>query len=402
MKSDTKRKLIVVAAGLSIIVFALLSMRWLVGMKKDPPKAPPKEIIRYVKAEKVKYNNLTTEIIASGRVNSKAEVIVSAEVSGKILPGEISFKTGQSFKKGDLLVSIYDGEAELALKAKRSVFLNRLANVLPEFKINYKESYQTWLDYFQSVEIDSDLPELPKPKSLQEKVFLASYSVLSDYYSILSDESKFRKYKIYAPFDGAFTEVNMEVGAIANPGTKLASIINTKELELEVPVEVEEAKWLEKGTKVKVFNGDRSLQWRGEIKRKANDVDVTTQSISVFVHINSTNSKPVYKGQYLIAEFTGIKLFQVMEIPRNAVFNTDEVFIVQKGMLLKREINIEKVNENSLFFNGIAEGVDVVSEPLINAAENTKVEILGSDKANQTGSLEENKSESQSEAKTQS
>ena len=65
-----------------------------------------------------------------------------------------------------------------------------------------------------------------------------------------------------------------------------------------------------------------------------------------------------------------------MEIPRKAVFNQNEVFIVQDGLLGRREIMIEKINKDKIYFSGLEIGVDIVAEPLINASENTKVSIL--------------------------
>ena len=65
-----------------------------------------------------------------------------------------------------------------------------------------------------------------------------------------------------------------------------------------------------------------------------------------------------------------------MEIGRSAVFNRDQVFIVVDGKLQKEQIYIEKVSEEKLVFNGVNEGTMLVIEPLINAIENTSVEIL--------------------------
>ena len=372
-----KRKWIIIISGFAIVAFAFLSMTWLSGFKKDPPKRPPVDIIRYVKAEPIVYKNTTTNILATGRVTSKSEIVLSAEVSGKILPGNIPFKKGQSFKKGTLLIRIYDDEAILSLMAQKSGFLNRIASILPDFKLSYKESYPDWKMYLEIIEIDKDLPELPEIRSPQEKVFLASRNLLGDYYSIKKEELRLKKHSIYAPFDGAITTVKMEVGAIANPGTQLANIINTTDLELEVPVDVNSARWLNNGDVVKVHNESKTSEWLGRIIRKSNEVEVATQSISLFVNIKSTRAKPVYKGQYLIAEFSGIKLDHVMEIPRSAVFNSNEVFVVADTVLQKKEIVVKKVNQKTLFFSGLEEGLDIVVEPLISANENTKVKILG-------------------------
>ncbi len=370
------KKLKIIISAAFIILVAFFSMNVLSGMKKDPPKRPQAEVVRYVKAEQVKYENLLTSFKATGRVNSKSEVILSAEVTGKILPGKVEFKKGESFNKGDLLIRIFDDEFALGLKSKKSAFLNRIAGILPDFKIDFKESYDEWYSFFENVDIEKELPELPQFSSTKEKVFLASRNILSDYYSIKSDEIRLKKHEIHAPFNGSFTEVTLEVGAIANPGTRLARIINTVDLELEVPIEASDAKWVRKGQTVKVNNEDNSTTWTGRISRISKDVDLQTQSIGVFIGLKSSYSKPIYKGQYLIANFNGITLENVMRMPRNAVFNTNEVFIINENILSKREINIKKVNETNLYFDGLEEGTELVVEALVNANENTKVEII--------------------------
>ena len=68
-----------------------------------------------------------------------------------------------------------------------------------------------------------------------------------------------------------------------------------------------------------------------------------------------------------------------MEIPRNAVFNTNEVFVIVEDRLQKRQINIIKENEKTLIFNGLEESEMIVLQPLINVLEGTLVERLGSD-----------------------
>jgi len=371
-----KQKYIIIVSGIAIILFAYFSMSFLSGFKKDPVKAPEKEVFRYVKAEPVKHETLSGEIITSGRVYSKSEVALSAEVSGKILSGNVPFKKGQKFRKGDLLLKIYDKEAGLSLKANKSSFLNSLAGLLPDVRIDFPDNYESWYKFFESIDIDKDLPDMPEIKSTKEKVFLASRNILSSYYNIKSAESTFKKHSIYAPFNGAITAVNVEVGGIAGMNARLGNIINTRDLEVEVPLKIEDANWVNKGDRVTIKNDLGANSWNGVVVRKSGDLDVQTQSVSVFVEILNNQKTELYKGQYLIAYFNTLKVDDVMEIPRNAIFNTDEVYLVKENLLIKQSVNVVKVNLNSVFINGLEENDMIVIEPLVGASENTKVKIL--------------------------
>ena len=371
-----KRRLIIIISMLVIIGGSYGLMTYFASLKKTQEQRPPEKQKRYVKAEPIIYSDVEVLVSTTGRLASQQYVDISSEVQGKILAGNVRFKKGQSFKKGDLLIRIYDKEAGLNLQSRKSRFLTSIANILPDFKIDYPHSYETWVDFFESIDITKNLPDLPEISSNPEKIFLSSRNILSDYYTIRSEEERFRKHYIYAPFNGSFTQVLMEVGAIANPGSRLATIIQTDKLELEVPVEVDDIQWVSIGDPVKVTTEDETGEWTGKVVRKADFVDPATQSISVFISLNSSRDNPLYQGQYLRAYFQGKVIKNSMEISRSAVFNRDQVFIIVDGKLQKEQIYIEKVSEEKLVFNSVNEGTMLVIEPLINAIENTSVEIL--------------------------
>ena len=375
------RKLIIGFSILGIIVLAILVMNVLSSFRKEPPKMPPKEIKRYVKAQEVAYGDIESQVAGSGRLSSMREVDVIAEVQGKILAGNVPLKKGQSFKKGDLLFRIYDQEARFGLLARKSRFLNAIANLLPDFKVDFPDSYKNWTDFLGSINIEQDLPPLPKINAAKEKIFLAGRNILSDYYGIKGEEVRLKKYKIYASFTGTYTDVFLEVGSIANPGSRIGEIIHTEQLELEVPIEVHNADWIKFKDPVYVSTEDGSREWSGKVVRKANFVDARTQSVSIFVGLESTPENPLYPGMYLKAVFPGIIVRNAMQMPRNAVFNTNEVFVVKDGRLAKEQISIYKVDEKTLIFSGLEEGMDLVVEPLVNATEDLKVEIIGANGA---------------------
>jgi SOS-response transcriptional repressor LexA len=79
-------------------------------------------------------------------------------------------------------------------------------------------------------------------------------------------------------------------------------------------------------------------------------------------------------GEYFRAIFPVRPIENAMEIPRNSVFNSNEVFLVKQGRLAKSQIDVLKVNERTLIFNGIPEGDTIVVQQLINVSEGTLVQ----------------------------
>ncbi|MCD4747659.1 MAG: HlyD family secretion protein [Bacteroidales bacterium] len=371
-----KRKIIILISIIVIIVGAISLMMYFMSFKELPAEKNPENRKIFIKASPVVYNDIIPVIKEGGRLGSNHNVDVISEVQGEILKGNIPLKKGQSFKQGDLLIRIFDEETKYNLKAGKSRFLNTIANALPDFNIDFPDNYKNWMNFFNSIEIDKPLPELPKIISSQEKTFLSSRNILNDYFIIKSSEVRLEKYSIYAPFNGAYTDVFLEVGSIANPGIRIAKIIRTDKLELEIPIKVDEINLIRIGDKVKITTENSNNVLEGTIVRIADFVNPQTQSISVFINVNQQDDMELYEGLYLLAEFDGKHIKNVMEMPRNAVFNFNEVFIVENGKLVKRNINIHKINEKTLIFSGLDEGVKLVVVPLVNVQEGDEVKII--------------------------
>jgi membrane fusion protein, multidrug efflux system len=392
------RKITFIVVALVILLggSAALSMLF-VSMKPEPPRRPESDMKRYVKADTVSYSNIVSPLWREGRVVTSSDVILVAEAAGRIEPGDVTLRKGTSFKKGQLLATIYKDEVELALKARKSRFLTTITTLLPDIKIDFPDNYEYFQQFFNSIDMDQELPELPDINEEKLKIFLASRNVLSEYYGIQQDEKRLARHSLFAPFNGTFTQVNFEAGAYVNSGGQIARMIRTDQLEVDVPVENGQSKWIKIGDQVEVFSRNRQMVRPGKVIRKSDFVDPNTQSRSIFVWVQYQPNDPVLAGEYKEVKFPGQSIVQSMEIPRNAVFNSNEVFTVIDGKLKKEQIHILKWNENTLIFNGLHEGTIIVTEPLINVKENSSVGIFGQETAgsqNKNGSeTEKNKQE---------
>ncbi|MFY9153016.1 MAG: efflux RND transporter periplasmic adaptor subunit [Prolixibacteraceae bacterium] len=374
------RKITFIVVSLIVLLggsFALSEL--FVSLKPDPPRRPASDAKRFVKVETVNYNEIVSPLFREGRAVSSNEVVLVSEASGKIEAGQVALKKGASFRKGQLIARIYKDEVELALKASKSRFLNSFTNMLPDIKIDFPEQYNQFISFFNAVDLNMDLPELPKVDSEKLKIFLASRNILSDYYGIRQDEKRLSRHTFYAPFDGTFTTVNFEVGAYVNSGGQIARMIRTDQLEIEVPVENKQSVWIKIGDKVNVYSQDKSSFSQGTVVRKSNFVDPASQSRSVFVQVSNPGKTNLLAGEYKLVEFPGQQIPNAMEMPRSAVFNSNEVFVVIDGKLKKRILNILKWNETTLIFDGLETGLKLVVEPLINVQENSPVGIVGED-----------------------
>jgi hypothetical protein len=208
-----KRKLIVTGTTLGIIVLAVMLAGFFSGQKKAPENRKPPVVLKTVSTKKVSYDRLKTSVVSYGRVETAQSLDLLSEVGGRMSEGSIRLKEGERFQKGTLLFYIDDEEAVLNLKSQKSNFLRDLAGILPDFKVDFNDNFDTWQQYFNSLNIDKKFASLPKTKSEKEKTFLATKGIYSSYYSIKSAEVRLSKHRYYAPFSGSITEVNLQSGS---------------------------------------------------------------------------------------------------------------------------------------------------------------------------------------------
>jgi multidrug efflux pump subunit AcrA (membrane-fusion protein) len=368
------RRIVIVVSVIFILGLAYGLMRFLIAQKEEPPVRQTIESRRYVRVEPVKYSSISSSVSRPGRLSSIAEVDIIAEASGKIEAGNVSLKKGASFSKGDVLFVVYPDEAILSLKARKSQYQNTLASIIPDLVIDFPESEEAFSQFFYSIDVAKPLPPMPEIEDNKMKIFLASRNVISEYYSIESDELQLNRRTVRAPFNGTFKDVYMELGAYTNAGGRVARAIRTDQLELEVAVQRADAIWIKQGDPVTVTS-ESSRSWQGKVIRKSQFVDENTQSQTIFINIPYDHQQPLLAGEYLVAHFPVKAIEGVMEIPRNAVFNSNEVFIARSGRLAKEKINVIKLNTSTLIFNGLPEGDSVVVQQLINVSEGTLVQV---------------------------
>jgi multidrug efflux pump subunit AcrA (membrane-fusion protein) len=359
-----KRKIISIGISLAIVIGAVLFSASMIKNKPEPRRNMEKQEVLFVKTQEAVSTAIHPEAQYRGRVSSLENIKLSAEVSGKILAGEVPLKEGQSFKKGDLLVSIYKEDMQAALQSLRSSYLQLVSSVLPDLKIDYPDEYAKWTGFFNSIDINTSMPALPKINSEKEKVFVASKNILSQYYTIKQQEVTFSKYELYAPFDGSFKTVSAEVGSVAGMSMQIATLIRTDVMEVIVPVLPEELDWIKEGSRVSLEKNN-GQEINGTISRIAKFIDASSRSVNVYVSVKNQGSSSLLEGEYVEARFTGIESSPGMLVPREAFISNSKIYVIKNGHLAEKEVVVLDRQEDFYVIQGYEEGETLVVESLV-------------------------------------
>lgn len=365
----------IVIIALFILVNVLILMVLLGGGKGPSAEKEDKVFVPHVEAMTVKNDSEDLMVSGYGTLSSYNTLDIASEVQGKLYAG-VSLKPGIQFKKGQLLFRIDDTEARYANRAKKSAFINLLANSMPDIKVDYNSEYKKWNDYLESIKLNESLPQLPSWNSEKEKVFLSTRNILSEYFSIKSQEEQLKKYAVTAPFSGTITEVYMSEFSFVNPGTKVLKVVETGNYEIPVAVPVSQLHLVEKGTKCTLFSTDGTERGGGVVVRVSEVINKSTQSVTVYVKPGNDNKNHFIEGEYLLVKIdakiaqTGIRI-PLSSIKDNQVF----VYSATDSLLRKKTIQILNENENGAFVSGLNDGETVVIQEVINFSDTLKYGI---------------------------
>ncbi|MEO9485454.1 MAG: HlyD family efflux transporter periplasmic adaptor subunit [Ekhidna sp.] len=368
-----KRKLIVILLPVAILGLAFVLAGIFANQKEDPKDQTPIAVKKVVQTKKVSYQTLQTDVVSYGRVQTAQTLDLLSEVSGRMHQGRVRLKEGERFKKGDLLFYVDDKEPALNLKSQKSNFLRDLAGILPDLKVDFSNNFDAWNTYFNALDLDEKFKDLPEAGSEKEKIFLATKGIYSSYYTIKSAEARLDKHKYYAPFDGSIMEVNLQSGSFINPGVSIGKVMRRGVHELKVAVETKDIPWIKANSPVKIYSDEMGQYWDGQVTRISDFVNQNTQSVDVFISIQASGKK-IYDGQFFQAAIPARTVKDGMIMPRNAIYNGNEVFVVEDSLLKVRKINIIRLADEEAIISGLDRGEDLVIDALIGGFNNMVVE----------------------------
>tara|TARA_B100001250_G_scaffold115257_1_gene97645 strand:- start:3001 stop:4161 length:1161 start_codon:yes stop_codon:yes gene_type:complete len=381
-----RKILIITISILILILFGIVSsISYNTGMKygvknaesiritnaktSEAHKQNPKSVL----VRKVNNSKIKTLINSSGRAVSRNNITISSEVQGRLV-GESKFKKGTEINKNEIIFSVKDTDLKLMIESKKSRLISLISSTLADIQLDYDSEYIKWSNFFNAIDLNSELPAFPKTKTTKEKNFITSRSILSEYLSIKSDEERLRKYTVRAPFDGMITKSYSDVGGNVNPGSPVVDFIRKGAMEIELTVNTSEIKFVNIGDVVD-FHED-SKKYTGKIIRKGGFVNNNTQNISVFSTIN-TNEDILYNGMYLNATITTKGTNNVFKLPRRSIFGGNKVFVVDSdNKLMIEDVNIIAYQNDDIIIGGLENETLVVSEPLVNMSKGTMVKTI--------------------------
>ena len=284
----------------------------------------------------------------------------------------------RTLKKADILCKIDPRLAENAYQSQYSEFMRVLTLFLAFANVESDELYNKWSNYANELDINKPIKDLPEITDDREKNQAITNNIFTKYYALKNAEITLSKHIIYAPFDGYITSNGIVKDSYINYGQKIASLQNVKDIEISIPLLLDDARWINfsKTPKVKVYWRNDENSWvYGKIFRKENQLNPNSQSINVFVSLtNNSLNEYLFPGNYVKVLIEGVTIPDVAEIPRYTIDNDNNLYFVDDSSRLGRaKVNVLSVQGDKILIErSLSDSIKIVTsllqKPLVGMA----------------------------------
>lgn len=364
------------AAGLAILGAGLGIMNALISMKPEPAVANRPVTPRAVRTVVVNPGDCTPETPVEGRVEALYRMDIISETTGDLLLGGKEFREGVEFSKGEVMLQLDATEAENALIAQRSQFLQLLSTSLADVQADFPANWAAWQGFVDALDVASRLPQLPEFASQREELFVANRGILSLFHSIRSAEDRLDKFTLTAPFDGVVTAATVRPGGLVRAGQLAGVFVGRDAFEVKTAVHARYLTTIELGDAVEFLDEMGQTVATGTVHRIAGNVDAATQSASVYCRIQPVDGKSALlrDGRFLSGVISSDAVGDGVTVPLAWLMDDNSIYAVADEKLKRLPAEVVFESRSEAIVLGLDSGTVLLSEALATAFDGMPVQ----------------------------
>jgi multidrug efflux pump subunit AcrA (membrane-fusion protein) len=366
------RKIILTILGIFLIIASFFFANKLID-SKNKVKPVPQKVVKTVFVDTVKNSTVPIIIPANGNLIAKRRVELYSEVQGIFNSGSILFKAGQQYRQGQTLIRIDASEYYASVQSAKSNLYNSIAAIMADLRLDFPDVFPKWQTYLDGFDLNKTTPKLPDMASDKENYFVTGRGIVSNYYNVKNLEQRLSKYVIAAPFNGILTEALVTEGSLIRSGQKLGEYIDPSVYEMEVSISKSFINLLKVGESVELRTLEGTDKFTGTVSRINGSIDATTQTITVFIEVKSELLK---EGMYLEARLDAKQEENAIEIDRNLVLDSQQIFVVKDSILDAITVNPVYFSDTKVVLKDVPDGTIIVSRPVPGAYAGMLVKVF--------------------------
>ena len=364
----TVRKWILFILGFVVIALSFqLSKK--IANSNPPPRRQAEKVVKNIFTKEVINGSYNVQIPSNGVLEAYQRIKITSRVQGLMQTINPLFKSGQSYRKGQILVQIASSEFNSNVIAQRASLYNLITSVIPDLQLDFPQAYQSWKTYLKEFNVEKATPPLPDMDE-DVRLFISGRGIISSYYSLQNLEKSLTFYTIRAPFDGVLVAANVTEGSLIRPGQELGDFIAPDHYELKVALPKSYVEKIDVGATVELKSIDTQKKYTGTVSRINAKVNTETQSVEVFIRVSSSELK---EGVYLEALIGALEFNDVVALDRGLLNGDQELYLVEDDKLVLKKVEVAHFTDSHAVVRGLKDGVVVIAQPIIGAYQGMEV-----------------------------
>ena len=389
-KSPSRFKQLLIALGIlffGIFVFVILII---INIFWGSPKKEEQEILApLVMVKQLKAKDIQMVIRAYGTVSPKVEVDIVPEVPGKVVSVNPSLKAGIFIPANEQILKIDPRDYEFAVQQTNAV----VADALVRLEIEMAEAEvarREWEQLHPGTEPNSPLV-FHESQVRQTKAALESAKA-----QLATAQLRLERTSLSLPFDVLIISEKVDLGQFMVAGQPVAVAYGIDTVEIKIPLEDEELAWFDIFEDSTSLNSNRALSrktpavveadfagaehtWKGYVTRTTGQVDKMSRMISVVVEVPkpfecSNGRPPLLPGIFARVLIEGKVLKNAMAVPRDAIHDSNKVWIVKDGSLHIEALDIVRADKDFAYAMArVDQNATIVTSSLDTVMEGMKV-----------------------------
>jgi RND family efflux transporter MFP subunit len=340
-----------VRAGIPVVV-VLVGLIVFLALVKSRPEAlriPQEDRATLVEVMVLASSPQTTRIQAQGTVIPARQLHLLPQVSGRVTFKNDRLVPGGQVRQGDVLVRIDARDYELAVRQQRST----LQRAEVELEIERGRAKVAEREYALS-QANASMPagegDGPNPLVLRKpQLQAAEAGLLAARSGLEQAELALERTIVRAPLNAVVQGEDVEVGQVAGPQGRLATLVGTDQFWVQASVRLDKLEWIrfpEAGAKephggstvrVSQAAGRQNSVFEGRVIRLLPDLEQAGRMARLIVAVDNPlrlgnadagDGLPLLLGSYVELDIEGRNLGNVIEVPRSALREGDRVFVM--------------------------------------------------------------------------
>lgn len=327
---------------------------------EDPDFEKAADLTTLVSVMEVPIKDFHHKIEVRGSVESRKNIIISAELSGRI--NEIKVREGQRVSKGELLM-VLDSES-----ISRSI--DELKTQLDLAKIVYDRQARLWQ---QNVGSEIQYLEAKNNKEAVEKRLASMYTELN-------------KTKVRAPFSGSIDEIPIREGEFMMMGMPMVRMVSLAELYIKADVSERFIGKLSKGDEVEVYLPASEDRVISKITALSDVINLDNRTFKVEVDLSSIDQE-LRPNMVVVLQLTDYRNENATVIPTKIIQNDDVGPFVYKVIDNGSGMQAEKFHietgasyrSMTEVFKGLTKGEQVIDQGFRELSDGMAIKIAGTE-----------------------